>query len=87
MGVWEVILLGGRLCACPEKQSLLWKFSLYLIYIFLSFRIFEQLALAQKTEFDPKFFKPPRSLASYAYACTSPDQQKYSCQQNPALHT
>jgi len=39
-------------------------------YIF-SFRIFEQLALALKTEFALKFFKPGycRTPASYAYAC------------------
>jgi len=39
---------------------------------FLSFRNFEQLALALKTEFALKFFKlgggsPPSSPASYAY--------------------
>jgi len=36
-------------CACPEKQRVPWNFSLYLIYL-LSFRSFEQLALALKTE-------------------------------------
>jgi len=41
-------------CACPEKQSLPWKFSLYWIY-FLSFRIFEQLAFSLKNRVALKF--------------------------------
>jgi len=42
-------------CACPEKECAL-KFFTVLKY-FLSFRIFEQLALALKTEFALKLFK------------------------------
>jgi len=41
-------------CACPEKQSFPWNFLLYGIY-FLLFRIFEQLALALKTELPRNF--------------------------------
>ena len=40
------------------KTELPWNFSLYLNMYFLSFRIFEQLAVALKTEFALKFFKP-----------------------------
>jgi len=40
--------------ACPEKQRVPWKFSLYWIYI-LSFRIFEQLALALKNSCPENF--------------------------------
>ena len=43
-------------CACPEKQSVRWNFSLDWIYF--TFRIFVQLALALKTEFALKIFKP-----------------------------
>ena len=41
----------------PWKTELPWNFSLHW-NIFLSFRIFQQLMLALKTEFDLKFFKP-----------------------------
>jgi len=44
-------------CSCPEKQSCLGIFHCIEIF-FLSFRIFEQLAVALKTEFALKFFKP-----------------------------
>ena len=37
-------------CACPEKQSLPWKFSLHWN------KVFEELALALKTKFSLKFF-------------------------------
>jgi len=50
----------------PWKTEFPWYFSLYW-NIFLSFRIFEQLALALKTEFALKFFASPRPPASYAY--------------------
>jgi len=43
-------------CTCPEKQSVSWIHCID--YIYLSFRIFEQLALALKTEFAMKLFKP-----------------------------
>jgi len=57
----------------PWKTELPWNFSLYW-NIFLLSRIFEQLALALKTEFALKFFKPggrplPPTPASYAYDC------------------
>ena len=60
-------------CDCPEKQSVPWNFSratcdcpenrvalefFNVFKYFLSFRIFEQLALALKTEFALKFFNP-----------------------------
>jgi len=55
----------------PWKTELPWNFSVYWT-IFLSSRIFEQLALALKTKFALKFFKPggaaaPPTPASYAY--------------------
>ena len=43
-------------CGCPEKQRCPGIF--HCIEIFLSFKIFEQPALALKTEFALKFFKP-----------------------------
>ena len=43
-------------CACPEKQSCPGYF--YCIEIFFIIQDFEQLALALKTEFALKFFKP-----------------------------
>jgi len=39
----------------PWKQSLHWKFSLYGVNIFFTFRIFEQLALALKYRVRPEF--------------------------------
>ena len=54
------------ICSCPGKQSFLGIFHCIEIF-FLSFRIFEQLALALKTEFALKFFASPRPPASYAY--------------------
>ena len=55
---------------CPGKQSVPWIDCIE--YIFLSFRIFEQLALTLKTEFALKFFKPggavlPSPSALYVY--------------------
>ena len=45
-----------QLCACPERQFAL-KFFTVLKY-FVALWIFEQLALALKTEFALKIFKP-----------------------------
>ena len=54
-------------CACPENRVFPENF--HWIEIFLSFRNFEQLALALKTEFALKFFKSGdgNPFASYAY--------------------
>jgi len=62
---FEQFALGLKNRGCPE-------FTVLNIY-FLSFKIFEQLALALKTEVALKIFKPggavgPRPPASYAYA-------------------
>ena len=62
----------SNLCL-PWKTEIPFKFFTVLKY-FLPFRIFEQLALALKTEFALKIFKtgeaaaPPRPPVSYAYA-------------------
>ena len=53
-----------QLCACPERVCP--EFTVLNTY-FLSFRIFEQLPLALKTEFALKIFKPGGAAASYAY--------------------
>jgi len=48
-------------CACPEDRVALEFFTVF--NYFLSFKIFEQLALALKTEFALKFFKPGGAAA------------------------
>ena len=64
---------------CPEKQSLPWNFLLYWIY-FLSFRIFEQLALVLKNRVCPEIF-PCRTYWVYFYihdiwaTCACPEKQ------------
>ena len=53
------IFLSSRIwatCACPGKQNVPWNFSLYWNINYLSFRIFEQLALALKNKVCPRIF-------------------------------
>ena len=52
-------------CAFPEKHNLHWNFSLYWIYIFLSFRTFKQLPLTLKNRVSLKFFTVLKYILSF----------------------
>ena len=64
-------------CACPEKQSC-HEISHCIEYIFLSFKIFEQLALVLKNKVVPKFFSVLKyflSLRIFEQLCACPENR------------